>query len=193
MNVAIIKYNAGNTLSVAIALQRLGATVEVTDDPDVIQSADKVVLPGVGEASSAMKYLRMKQLDDVIRSLNQPMLGICLGLQLMCISSEEGSTSCLGIFPVEVRRLTNATKVPHTGWNTLTCLKNPLFDGIADGAYVYYVHSYSAGICPQTIAKTFYGSEFSAALASRNFFAVQFHPEKSGSVGQTILRNFLNL
>lgn len=193
MKVAIVKYNAGNTLSVSIALQRLGADVVITDDPIEIQNADKVIFPGVGEASTAMQYLIKRQLDQVLRSLKQPFLGICLGLQLMCTRSEEGSTKCLGIFPVEVRRISGVTKIPHIGWNTVTHLSSPLFDGISEGSYVYFVHSYCADICRHTIGQTHYGAPFSAALHHNNFFAVQFHPEKSGSIGRKILSNFLNL
>lgn len=193
MKVAVIKYNAGNTLSVTLALQRLGANVIVTDDPQEIRQADKVIFPGVGEASSAMLYLRSRQLDEVLPALRQPFLGICLGLQLMCMRTEEGHTECLGIFPAEVRRISGVSKIPHIGWNTVTHLSSPLFEGVAPGSYVYYVHSYCADRCPYTVGQTHYGLTFSAALHYKNFFAVQFHPEKSGPTGQKILSNFLNL
>ncbi|MFN4299756.1 MAG: imidazole glycerol phosphate synthase subunit HisH [Thermaurantimonas sp.] len=194
MKVAILKYNAGNTHSVALALRRLGAEVHITDRPEEIRSAHRVIFPGVGEASSAMAYLRMRGLDEVLRSLTQPVLGICLGLQLLCTHSEEGNTDCLGIFPAKVRRFTGGLKVPHTGWNTLSAIaSSPLFQNVPPEAYVYYVHSYYAEVCKHTVSTSEYGQVISAGLARDNFFAVQFHPEKSGPVGQTILHNFLNI
>lgn len=206
--IAIVKYNAGNVRSVQFALQRLGVEALWTDDPDQLQMADKVIFPGVGEASSAMYYLRERGLDEVLCSLRQPVLGICLGLQLFCRHSEEGDTPCLGIFDAAVRRFTGGIagyltgdvppapiplKVPHMGWNTLSALHGPLFEGLQDENYVYFVHSFYAELHPAAIAHTEYGVPFSAALQRGNFYAVQFHPEKSGPVGQQILKNFLNL
>ncbi len=264
--VAIVKYNAGNVRSVQFALQRLSIEAIWTDDPDLLRAADKVIFPGVGEASSAMHHLRERGLDVVLRNLRQPVLGICLGLQLFCRHSEEGDTRCLGIFDVEVRRFHGGRirnnvppvshidhinpidhidhinpippidhinhinhidhinpidhidpippidhinhinhinhidhidhinlKVPHIGWNTLSALRGPLFEGLQDENYVYFVHSFYAELHSDTIAQTGYGVPFSAALQRDNFYAVQFHPEKSGPVGQRILNNFLNL
>jgi len=192
MVVAIVKYNAGNKRSVANALDRLDTDWVLTDDPDVLRSADKVVFPGVGEASSAMNYLRERSLDGVIRSLTQPVLGICLGMQLLCESSEENDTQCLGILPYRVKRFSgDGLKVPHMGWNALTHLSSPLFDGVPIDPYVYFVHGFYVETGPETIAAANYGTEFSAAVQYRNFSAVQFHPEKSGAVGERILENFL--
>jgi glutamine amidotransferase len=194
--IAVIKYNAGNIQSVLFALERLGKTADWTDDPQVIQDADYVIFPGVGEASSAMKHLRERGLDEVIRGLQQPVLGICLGLQLFCRHSAESDTTCLGIFDVDVRKFDapNAQlKVPHMGWNTLEQLHGPLFEGIPEKSYAYFVHSYYAAVSPETIATTTYGTPFSAALQHKNFLAVQFHPEKSGPHGQLLLQNFLRL
>ncbi len=195
MKVAIIKYNAGNVQSVRFALQRLGVDAVWTDDPALLRSADKVIFPGVGEASSAMQYLRERGLDVVIRSLEQPVLGICLGLQLFCRYSEENDTACLGIFDAEVRlfRITEGLKVPHMGWNELSHLRGPLFTGITEESFAYFVHSYYAEESPSAIALTEYGVRFSAALHRDNFFAVQFHPEKSGPTGHQILDNFLKI
>lgn len=195
MKVAIIKYNAGNVQSVRFALQRLGVDAVWTDDPALLRSADKVIFPGVGEASSAMQYLRERGLDVVIRSLEQPVLGICLGLQLFCRYSEENDTACLGIFDAEVRlfRITQGLKVPHMGWNELSHLRGPLFTGITEESFAYFVHSYYAEESPSAIALTEYGVRFSAALHRDNFFAVQFHPEKSGPTGHQILDNFLKI
>lgn len=194
MKVAIVKYNAGNTHSVAVALRRLGADVLITDNPREIHSAHRVIFPGVGEASSAMAYLHARGLDEVLRTLSQPVLGICLGLQLLCTHSEEGNTDCLGIFTAQVRRFTGMLKVPHIGWNTLQAgQSSPLFQKVPPNSYVYYVHSYFADVCPYTIGITEYEQPFSAALARDNFYALQFHPEKSGPVGHTILHNFLHL
>jgi len=193
--VAIVKYNAGNVQSVRFALERLGVEALWTDDPVALQSATKVIFPGVGEASSAMRYLRAKGLDQTLLGLKQPVLGICLGLQLFCRHSEENDTDCLGIFDVNVYKFPAAPllKVPHMGWNTLHDLKGPLFEGLEAGDYAYFVHSYCADLSPHTAAECNYGVPFSAALQRDNFYAVQFHPEKSGEIGSRILKNFLNL
>ncbi len=194
MKVAILKYNAGNTASVSNALERLGVTPLITDDADALRAADKVIIPGVGEASTAMVHLRDRGLDSVIRSLRQPVLGVCLGMQLMCATSEENDTACLGIFPYRVRRFTaNGIKVPHMGWNTISDLRSSLFDGVARNHYLYFVHGYYVEAGRQTIATCDYGDRFSSAVSHDNFYGVQFHPEKSGVVGQTILENFLKL
>ena len=194
MKVAIVKYNAGNTASVTNALRRLGVEPVITDERETLASADKVIFPGVGEASSAMEHLRSNGLDETIRSLRHPFLGICLGMQLLCEATEENSTECLGIIPGRVRHFkTNGLKVPQIGWNTLQALDSTLFEGVAQGAHVYFVHGYYVEAGPQTIAAAEYGTVFSAALRHRNFYAVQFHPEKSGPVGRTIMENFLNL
>ena len=192
--VAIIQYNAGNVQSVQYALQRLGIESIVTDDEALIQDAEKVIFPGVGHAAPAMKYLRERQLDRLIVSLKQPVLGICLGLQLMCKHSEEGDTECLGIFNEQVKLFkSDSLKVPQIGWNNIYDYKSVLFDNLAQNDYVYAVHSYYAALGNDTIAKTDYVQPYSAALQKDNFCAVQFHPEKSGLVGQTILKNFINL
>jgi glutamine amidotransferase len=192
----IIRYNAGNIRSVLLALERLGANAVVTDDPDVIRAADRVLFPGVGEASSAMRYLRDRGLDEVIRSLRQPFLGICLGMQLMCRHSEENDTECLGIFEEDVRRFDPAgspLKVPQMGWNGIRSLRGPLFRGVAEDTHVYFVHSYHATLGTDTRAVTEHIVPFSAALGRDNFHGVQFHPEKSATAGEAILRNFLEL
>ncbi len=193
--IAVLKYNAGNVQSVLFALERLGVQAVWTDDPDTLQAADKVIFPGQGEASSAMQYLRERGLDEVIRSLQQPVLGICIGLQLFCRHSEENDTDCLGIFDVAVRRFSGVggLKVPQMGWNQLVEPHGPLFEGVADNSFVYFVHSYYAEESPQATVLTDYGERFSAGLQHNNFHAVQFHPEKSGPTGQVILQNFLNL
>ncbi|MCK9311902.1 MAG: imidazole glycerol phosphate synthase subunit HisH [Bacteroidales bacterium] len=196
MKVAIIKYNAGNIYSVMHGLRRIGVEPIVTDDKNLILSADKVIFPGVGEASSTMAYLQEHKLDELIRDLKQPVLGICIGLQLMCKHSEEGNTECLGIFDAEVKRFQSrkiSDKVPQMGWNTIHSLQTKLFTPEMENQYVYYVHSYYATCCSQTIAVTDYLQPFSAALNRNNFYATQFHPEKSGSLGESILRNFMNL
>lgn len=191
--IAIVKYNAGNIRSVQNALTRLGYASVVTDDPALIQAADKVIFPGVGEASSAMKYISERGLDEVIKQLKQPVLGICLGLQLMCFSSEEGATTCLGIFDNEVKKFQGNALIPQMGWNELTDLKSELFADVKTYSNVYFVHSYFANINQNTIATCNYIQPFSAAIQKNNFYATQFHPEKSASIGEQILINFLNL
>lgn len=191
--IAILKYNAGNVTSVENAVQNLGYSTVVTDDFEVLKLADKVIFPGVGEASSAMKHLQKKGLDKVIRELTKPVLGICLGMQLMCESSEEGETKGLGIFDAKVLKFPPTALVPQMGWNNFTSLKDKLFDGIALENDCYFVHSYYAEICLQTIAVTDYILPFSAALQKNNFYATQFHPEKSSKIGLQILNNFLKL
>jgi len=193
MSIAVIKYNAGNIRSVQIALDRLGVSSIVTDDPEAIRSADKVIFPGVGEASSAMAYLKERQLDELIMSLKQPVLGICLGLQLMCSHTEEGDTECLGIFDNNVIRFPEKDKVPHMGWNSIDKLMGPLFKGVETGSHVYFVHSFAAETGPEQIAETDYIMPFASALQKNNFYATQFHPEKSGDIGQMILKNFIEL
>ena len=192
---AVLKYNAGNVQSVLFALERLGVQAVWTDDPDTLRAADKVIFPGQGEASSAMQYLRERGLDEVIRSLQQPVLGICIGLQLFCRHSEENDTDCLGIFDADVRKFSGmgGLKVPQMGWNQLVSLQGPLFVGVPEESFVYFVHSYYAEEHPAATAITEYGERFSAAMQRDNFHAVQFHPEKSGPTGQRILQNFLNL
>lgn len=192
--IAVIRYGAGNVLSVMNALSRLGCEAVLTDDPEAIRSADKVIFPGVGEASSAMAYLDSHGLSDVIRGLKQPFLGICLGMQLMCSSSEEGDTECLGIFPERVTLFPKGRgyKIPHVGWNTITDLSGPLFLDTWEGEYVYFVHSYYVPLTPFTSAVAEYdGMAFSAALEKDNFLGVQFHPEKSADAGERVLRAFL--
>jgi len=193
MRVAIIRYPAGNVRSVELALKRAGVQAEITGDPERIRAADKVVFPGVGEASTAMAHLREHGLDELILSLRQPVLGICLGLQLLCSTSEEGDTKCLGLFDTPVRRFTGSLKVPQIGWNTIHGLKGPLFKGVPEGSHVYFVHGYRADASSSDIATATYGETYSAALSRDNFFAVQFHPERSSAIGATILRNFLAL
>ncbi len=191
--IAIIKYNAGNIRSVQNALNRLGYESKVTDDLEEIKAADKVIFPGVGEASSAMKYLKDRGLDYCIKSLKQPVLAICLGLQLMCKYSEEGDTTCLGIFDAEVKAFPPKDIVPHMGWNNFSSLNGKLFDGIKLTDDVYFVHTYYAELCKDTIAESKYILPFSAAMNSGKFYATQFHPEKSADVGEQILKNFLEL
>ena len=204
MNVAVVKYNAGNIYSVIHALQRLGVTPILTDKPEELQKADKVLFPGQGEASNAMRYLKEHGLDNIIRELKNPILGICIGQQLMCRHSEEGNTDCLGIFDADVLRFQpqkHEDKVPHMGWNQLCFaqseelkpLENGLFKGFSEGEFVYFVHSFYVPVCADTIATTDYILPFSAALHKDNFYATQFHPEKSGSVGERIIKNFLEL
>ncbi len=192
--IAIVKYNAGNIYSVYCACKRLGYEPVITDDPELLRSAEKVIFPGVGEARAAMEYLDATGLSQVIRGLKQPVLGICIGMQLMCRHSEEGDVDCLGIFDAPVERFTptNAEdKVPQMGWNTISAFSTSLYDHVEEGAYVYYVHSYRVPVCDYTIAKTDYCGTYSASLHKDNFYATQFHPEKSGSVGEQILKNFL--
>lgn len=191
--IAIIKYNAGNIASVENAVKRLGYNCKVTDDIDEIRQAEKVIFPGVGEAKSAMYYLNERGLDTVIKSLRQPTLGVCLGLQLMCNHSEEGDTTCMGIFNANVKKFPPLEIVPHMGWNTLSLKESSLFEEFGKEDTVYFVHSYYAELCNQTIAECDYILPFSAAMRRDNFYATQFHPEKSGSVGEIILHNFLKL
>lgn len=191
--IAIIRYNAGNIASVKNAVERLGYACRVTDNETEIHRAEKVIFPGVGEASSAMRYLKERNLDSVIKSLSQPVLGICLGLQLLCNHSEEANTDCLGIFNTSVKKFPPSDIVPHMGWNNLQATKSLIFNGFSGNDTVYFVHSYYAEICPQTIAECNYIVPFSAAMQNGNFYATQFHPEKSGSVGEKILNNFLKL
>ncbi len=194
MIVAIIKYNAGNTASVANALGRLGIEPLIADDAETLRSADKVIFPGVGEASTAMKYLRDRGLDTVITSLTQPVLGICLGMQLLCASSEENDTKCLGVVPNRVRKFeSQSLKIPHVGWNTVRDLSSNIFDGIEGGEHLYFVHGYYVEPGKETTAMCEYEVKFSAAVEHRNFYGVQFHPEKSGDAGQRILENFLKI
>jgi len=194
MSVAIINYNAGNVRSVLFAMERLGVDATLTDDHEAIRAADKVIFPGVGEASTTMAYLRERGLHELIPSLTQPVLGICLGMQLLCQHSEENDTPCLGIIPQEVRRFRpqHNEKVPHMGWNSISGLEATLFQGNLEKEYVYFVHSYYVEKGPYTIATCDYIQPFSAAVRKDNFFATQFHPEKSGQVGERILKNFLN-
>lgn len=191
--IAIIKYNAGNITSVQNALNRLGYESIITDDVQTILKAEKVIFPGVGEARSAMKYLKEKELDKVIASLKQPVLGICLGLQLMCKHSEEGNTACLGIFDTQVKRFPPNEIVPHMGWNNFSRIENQLFNNIKKENDVYYVHSFYAQKCNETIATCNYITTFSTAMRKDNFYATQFHPEKSAGIGAQILRNFLEI
>ncbi len=193
--IAIVDYKMGNLRSVENALKRLGAEFCVTSDADVIRSADRVLLPGVGNAAEAMENLRVAGLVDVIRSLRRPVLGICVGMQVMCRHSEEGDVDCLNIFDARVRRFTPApdVKVPHMGWNKIGNLETKLFKGLEGGSYVYFVHSYYPELCPDTIATSSHGVMFSAALKYENFYGTQFHPEKSGDVGERIIENFLKL
>lgn len=197
MKIVVIKYNAGNIQSVLFALERIGAQAIVSDDPEQIISADKVIFPGVGEASTAMRYLSERNLDKVISSLDQPALGICLGMQLMCDHSEENNTKCLRIFEdVKVKkfdRTENNLKIPQIGWNNINNLKTALFENIEPDSFCYYVHSYYAEPSKYTIATTDYGKLYSAALNKDNFFGVQFHPEKSAAIGEILLKNFLAL
>jgi len=191
--IAIIKYNAGNIRSVGNALQRLGYEYSITDDKDKIINASRVIFPGVGEAGSAMKYLRERELDTLLLSLKQPVLGICLGLQLLCRHSEESDTRCLGIFDVDVKQFPRTGIVPHMGWNNFTSLGGEIFRGIAEADDVYYVHSYYAEISSCTTASCDYSVPFSAAMQKDNFHATQFHPEKSAGTGELILKNFLEI
>ena len=195
MNVAIVKYNAGNIYSVVNALKRLGIDPLLTDDAEQLQCADRVLFPGQGEARGAMEYLKARRLDEVIRSLRQPVLGICVGQQLLCRHSEEGNVDCIGVFDAEVKRFQpqrHEDKVPCMGWNALCDTKSPLMEGI-EGGYVYFVHSYYVPLCAETIATADYIQPYSAAMHKDNFYACQFHPEKSGKVGEQIIKNFIEL
>ena len=196
MDIAIIKYNAGNIYSVAFALKRLGINPVITADKELIQKADKVIFPGVGEAYTTMEYLKEHKMTELIRNLKQPVLGVCLGMQLICRHSEEGNADCLGIFDVDVKRFISnqhEEKVPHMGWNTISDLRGGLFTPELEDKFVYFVHSYYVPLNADTAATTDYILPFSASLHKDNFYATQFHPEKSGSVGELILRNFINL
>ena len=191
MRVTVVRYNAGNIRSVTNALDRIGASYTISGDPHELRAAERIIFPGVGEASSAMEYLRATGLDTVLRETKAPTLGICLGLQLLCSGSEEGDTPCLGVLSGEVRRFVTPRKVPHMGWSRVNGLSHPVFEGISEGSYFYFVHSYRLGICGEAVARSVYGEEFSAAAGIRNFVGVQFHPEKSGAVGERLLRNFM--
>jgi glutamine amidotransferase len=196
MDTVIIQYNAGNIQSVLYALERIGVTAQVTDDPEKIKAADKVIFPGVGEASTAMQYLKERQLDVLIKALKQPLLGICLGMQLMCAYSEENNTECLGIFNEQVKQFKPdniSIKVPQMGWNTITHLQSNLFKGLDENSYAYFVHGYYASIGEHTIAQTNYILDYSSALHKDNFYGVQFHPEKSAKAGEQIIQNFLSI
>ena len=193
MKIVIIDYGAGNVKSVQFALERLGYEAICTNNPEEIISADKVIFPGVGEAQSAMKEIVKFGLDKVIPNLKQPVLGICLGMQLMCDYSEENQTECLGIFPVKVKKFEVDYKVPHIGWNQITGLKSNLFNKVTENSYMYYVHSFYVPESEYTIASTDYGIVYAGAIKKDNFYACQFHPEKSGDVGEQILKNFINI
>lgn len=197
MNTVIIKYNAGNIRSVLFALERIGVQATVSDDPARIAGADKIIFPGVGEASTAMQYLRERELDRLILSLQQPVLGICLGMQLLCAHSEENNTDCLGVFEnIQVKRFGPADprlKVPQIGWNNIYGLRSPLFEAVPEQTFAYFVHGYYAALSPCTIARAGYSLEYSAALQKNNFYGVQFHPEKSAAAGEQILKNFIRL
>ena len=197
MKIVIIKYNAGNIRSVLFALERIGAEALVTDEPELISAADKIIFPGVGEASSAMNYLRNRKLDLLIRDLRQPVLGVCLGMQLLCAHSEENDTRCIGVFGETVKKFkpdgSQALKVPQMGWNNIYDLQSLLFEGVPENSYGYFVHSYFAELGDTTIAKTDYVQPYSSALHKKNFYGVQFHPEKSAAAGERILKNFIQL
>lgn len=198
MKVAIVKYNAGNIYSVVNAMRRLGVEPILTDDAEILSSADRVLFPGQGEASNTMDYIRKHNLDNIILNLKQPVLGICIGQQLLCKHSEEGNTDCIGLFPMDVKRFVpacHADKVPAIGWNKISIGENPnkLFKGLGQDPYVYFIHSYYVPVSQWTIATADYITPFSAALHKDNFYATQFHPEKSGKVGEQILRNFLDI
>ena len=193
MKIVIINYGAGNIQSIMFAIERLGFKAVLSNNPEEIKSADKVIFPGVGEASSAMKKLKESGLDSLIPTLKQPVLGICLGMQLMCKSSEEGNTKGLGIFDVDVIKFTSKVKVPQMGWNQIYDLKSDLFKGISENEFMYLVHSFYAPNCAEAIATTNYELEYASALQKDNFYGTQFHPEKSGAVGEKILREFLKI
>ncbi|MCL5127815.1 imidazole glycerol phosphate synthase subunit HisH [Algibacter sp. L4_22] len=193
MKLVIINYGAGNIKSIQFAFKRLGVDAVLSNDPEEILAADKIIFPGVGEASTAMKMLKESGLASLIPNLKQPVLGICLGMQLMCKTTEEGNTKGLGIFQTDVKRFDHSVKVPHMGWNVIKDLKSDLFKGLKENEYMYLVHSYYAEHCKETIAKTDYGLNYASALRHNNFYGVQFHPEKSGIEGAKILQNFLDL
>jgi glutamine amidotransferase len=193
MNVAVIKYNAGNVQSVLFALERIGVKGILSDDPQEIISADKVIFPGVGEASSAMKFLKEKKLNAVIKNLKQPVLGICLGMQLMCKYSEEGNINCLGVFDLQVKKFNEKLKVPQIGWNNISNLKGKLFEDVQENSFMYFVHSYYVENGRNAIATTNYILDYCSAMQKDNFYAVQFHPEKSSEAGEKTLNNFLKL
>ena len=193
MKVVLIKYNAGNVQSVLFALERIGVKGILSDNPEEINSADKIIFPGVGEATSAMKYLREKKLDSIIKSLKQPTIGICLGMQLMCKYSEEGNTDCLGLFDLNVKMFKGGLKIPQVGWNNIFNLKGELFNGIKEYEFMYFVHGYYVEKNKYSIAETNYITDFSSAIQKNNFYAVQFHPEKSSEAGQKILLNFIKM
>jgi imidazole glycerol-phosphate synthase subunit HisH len=193
MKLVIINYGAGNIQSIRFAFERLGCQASLSDDPEIIASADKVIFPGVGEASSAMQKLRASGLDRLIPKLEQPLLGICLGMQLMCGASQEGNTKGLGIFAADVLKFDHGVKVPQIGWNEINSLGSPLFRSVPESSFIYMVHSYYAPLCEQTIARSEYGLTYSAALCRDNFYGVQFHPEKSSDTGEKILKNFLSI
>ncbi len=193
MKIAVVKYNAGNVQSLGFALTKLGADWKVTDDPEELRNADKVIFPGQGEASSAMQYLRAKGLDKVLKELHQPFLGICLGMHLMCSWSEENNTEGLGIIPATVKRFNHSMKVPHMGWNDVFNNRSQIMHGISERSYLYFVHSYYVEECDHTISTCNYGVDFSAAVQKDNYYAIQPHPEKSADVGHQILLNFLDL
>lgn len=193
MKIVIINYGAGNIQSIKFAIKRLGFEAILSDEGAEIRTADKVIFPGVGEASSAMQKLRASELDKVIPTLKQPVLGICLGMQLLCNSSEEGNTKGLGIFDVDVVKFSNRVKVPQIGWNQISNLKSGLFEGISENEFMYLVHSFYAPLCKEAIAISEYGIQYASALQKDNFYGVQFHPEKSSTAGEQILKNFINL
>lgn len=193
MKVTIIDYGAGNIKSIQFALERLGVDAQLTSNPEIIQQADRVIFPGVGEASSAMNILQESELAILIPELKQPVLGICLGMQLLCNSSEEGNTKGIGVFKVDVKKFGPKMKVPQVGWNTINSLKSDLFKGIPKETYMYSVHSFYAELGKETVAQSNYGVEYSAGLRHENFYGVQFHPEKSGDLGSQVISNFLNI
>ncbi len=193
MNLVIVDYKAGNVQSVQFALERLGVQATLSSDAETIKAADKIIFPGVGQAASAMAQLKTRNLDKLLPTLEQPFFGVCLGMQLLCTHSEEGNTDLLNIIPLPVKHFETDLKVPHMGWNQLEHLQSPLFDGVEEKEYVYYVHSYYVPLSEYTIAQSAYPEPFSAALQYKNFYAAQFHPEKSSSVGSQILKNFLAL
>lgn len=194
-DIVVIDYNAGNIQSVLFALERIGVHAKLTSNPDIISSADKVIFPGVGEASSTMNYLKKTGLGDVVKSLQQPVFAICIGQQLLCDYSEEGDTNCLGVIPASVLKFTQKDdiRIPHMGWNQINKLEGPLFEGVPDDSFVYFVHSYYTEVNPFTTAVTEYSVPFSAAMQKDNFYSCQFHPEKSADIGEIILRNFIGL